>query len=254
MAQLRAIFFDQDGVIIDTEKDGHRVAFNQAFRETGHDFHWGVEEYHRLLAVAGGKERIRHFLQGRPGFADMGEAELDRLIKDMHALKTERFVSLIQAHKLPLRSGVERFMREAKDAGMVMGICTTANQRSARAVRAMLPGMDFALVLAGDVVKKKKPDPEIYELALAKTGMAPESCLVIEDSANGVAAAKAAGLTVLATTNRYTEREDLSRADVVVSRLGDPSGKQGELVRAAPPLAFDGVLTVEQIAAWFERR
>ena len=232
MPDIKAIFFDQDGVIIDTEKDGHRVAFNETFKEFGYDFRWDVEKYHELLEVSGGKERMR--------------------LLNHHQRKTEIFTQLIESGKLPLRTGVKRLMQEALDAGFILGVCTTANERSANAIaRGMLGDINFKFILAGDVVKKKKPAPEIYLLALERTGLAPEECIVVEDSRNGVLAAKAAGLRSIATTNIYTENEDLSDADIVVTSLGEPDGEKGVLKRASKDFEYDGVLHVDQLIRYF---
>jgi len=115
----------------------------------------------------------------------------------------------------------------------------------------ILQDVKFDFVLAGDVVSKKKPDPEIYNLALEKTGLRPEQCIVVEDSRNGVLAAKAAEMHVVATTNVYTEKEDLSEADLIVTCLGDPDGEKGELRQGGEGLDYDGVLHLEQLMAYF---
>lgn len=252
MAELKGIFFDMDGVIIDTERDGHRVAFNEAFREFGVDIEWDTDCYKELVKVSGGKERMRHFFRQRNLFPGMSAEEETDLIARLHKRKTEIFVSLIKSRMLPLRPGVRRFMLEAQDMGLTMCVCTTANERSADAVaRGVLEEINFAHILAGDVVSKKKPDPEIYHLALAKTGLAPENVLVVEDSRNGLLAACAAGIPVLATTNPYTEDDDLSEAEIVVTCLGDADGETGALTRANNAVEYDGVLSVEALMQYF---
>ena len=252
MPELKAIFFDLDGVIIDTEKDGHRVAFNEAFKQSGYEFEWDVAAYHDLLQVSGGKERMRHYFHQEKIFSGLTPQQEDELILRLHQRKTEIFVSLIENRKLPLRAGVKRLMKEAIGSGLILGICTTANERSVTAVaEKMLADIPFAFILAGDMVRKKKPDPEIYLLALKRSALAPGVCLVIEDSRNGVLAAKRAGLPVLATTNPYTENEDLSEADIVVTSLGEPGGKQGNLKSAQRTLAFSGVMRVDQLISYF---
>ncbi|MFH1185134.1 MAG: HAD-IA family hydrolase [Chloroflexota bacterium] len=252
MSATQAVFFDIDGVIIDTERDGHRVAFNITFKEFGFTDEWSVEYYHELLQVAGGKERMKHHWRTRGFSKPVPEAEIDEMIKAMHNRKTQIFVELIESLKLPLRPGVHRFMKEAMGAGLKIAVCTTANERAARAVtEKALPDIKFDLVLAGDVVSKKKPDPEIYNLALSKIGLKPEEAFVVEDSKNGVAAAKAAGLQVVVTTNGYTEKEDVSAGDIIVSTLGDPEGEKGQLRKGA--LQFDGVLHVDQVVNYFAR-
>jgi beta-phosphoglucomutase-like phosphatase (HAD superfamily) len=143
-------------------------------------------------------------------------------------------------------------MQEALESGLIIGVCTTANIRSANAIaKGMLHDINFEFVLAGDIVSKKKPDPEIYLLALEKTGLKPEECIVIEDSRNGVISAKEAGMYIVATTNIYTEDEDLSEADIVVTSLGEPDGKKGILKQGGENLEFDGVLKVEQLLEYF---
>ncbi len=253
MGALKAIFFDQDGVIIDTEKDGHRVAFNETFKAFGYDFQWDVDRYQKLLQISGGKERMRHYFHEEGLFTELSKSEEDDFIKDLHKKKTEIFISLIEAGKLPLRTGVKRVMMEAMVKGIRLGVCTTANERSANAIaKGMLRDIEFEFVLAGDVVSKKKPDPEIYLLAREKTGLKPQPCLVIEDSRNGILAAKAANLYVVATTNVYTENEDLSDAEIVVTSLGDPDGGKGVLKKGDnSKLEFDGVLHVNQLIAYF---
>ncbi len=252
MAQIKAVLFDQDGVIIDTERDGHRVAFNQTFKDFGYAFQWSVDEYHKLLQIAGGKERMRHYLHTKGFGVEVKPEEEDELIKSMHKKKTQTFIELIETGKLPLRPGVKRLMQEVMDAGLVLGVCTTSNEKAAHAVAyKILKDIRFDFVLAGDIVSKKKPDPEIYNLALAKANLRPEECIVIEDSRNGVLAAKAAGMHVVATTNVYTEKEDLSAADLIVTCLGDPDGEKGELTQGGEGLDYDGVLYLDQMIESF---
>lgn len=253
MALIKAILFDQDGVIIDTERDGHRVAFNETFKEMGFDFEWDEEYYHELLQVGGGKERMKHHLHTRGFGKEIKPEEEDQLIQTMHKHKTNRFIELIESGSLPLRPGIHRFMREGMQAGVILGICTTSNERAAHAIAYnILKDIRFDFVLAGDVVSKKKPDPEIYNLALSQTGLKPEECLVIEDSRNGVMAAKAAGMFVVATTNHYTEKEDLSQADLIVTCLGDKDGEKGVMTKGNLK-GYDGVLHVDQLLDYFEK-
>jgi len=253
MAQIKAVFFDQDGVIIDTERDGHRVAFNKTFKDFGYNFEWDAAYYHKLLQVAGGKERMKHHLKTKGFGVEIKTEEIDDLIKKMHKHKTAAFVELIETGKLPLRPGVKRLMKEVNDAGLILGICTTSNEKAANAVvSGMLKDIKFDFVLAGDIVNNKKPDPEIYNLALEKSGFKPEECLVIEDSRNGVLAAKAAKMNIVATTNLYTEKEDLSAADIIVSCLGDDGGKKGVLKKSSKDFDYDGVLHLDLLADYFK--
>jgi len=255
MSEIKAIFFDQDGVIIDTERDGHRVAFNETFKEFGFNVEWDVDYYHELLQIAGGKERMKHHLHTRGFGVPIKPEEEDELIQRMHKRKTEIFIEMVESGRLPLRPGVRRFMHEAMEAGLILGVCTTSNERAAHAIAyKILSDVKFDFVLAGDIVSKKKPDPEIYLLALQKAGLKPDECLVIEDSRNGVLAAKAACMHVVATTNVYTEKEDLSEADIIVTCLGDPDGEKGVLKKGGDGLAFDGVLHVRPLLAYFSSK
>ena len=140
------------------------------------------------------------------------------------------------------------------DRGLTLGVCTTSNEKAAHTVAyKILKDIKFEFVLAGDVVSKKKPAPEIYLLALEKTGLKPDECVVIEDSRNGVLAANAANMNIVATTNIYTEKEDLSEADIVVTCLGEPDGQKAELKQGGQALDFDGVLHVDQLISYFSK-
>jgi HAD superfamily hydrolase (TIGR01509 family) len=252
MGKIKAVFFDQDGVIIDTEKDGHRVSFNMTFKEFGFTDEWSVDYYHELLQIAGGKERMKHHLQTKGFSKPVAPEEVDELIKAMHKRKTALFVELIETGKLPLRPGIHRFMKEAMEAGLKIGVCTTSNEQAAKAItEKILSDIKFDIVLAGDVVSNKKPDPEIYNLALSKTGLKPEEVLVVEDSKNGVIAAKAAHTNVVVTTNSYTEKEDVNSGDIIVTCLGDPDGEKGHLTKGGAGLKFDGVLHIKDLLTYF---
>ena len=252
MAEIKGIFFDQDGVIIDTERDGHRVAFNQTFKSFGLNFQWNVEEYHKLLQIAGGKERMAYYLHTKGFNKPINPTEEERLIKDMHKAKTSKFIELIDSGKLPLRPGIKRLMKEANQAGIQIGICTTSDEKAAKAISTKyLNDITFGFILASDEVDKKKPDPAIYLLALQKSQLKPKECVVIEDSRNGVLAAKRAGISTLVTTNPYTEKEDLSGADIILTCLGDQNGEKGKLVCSTRPFTFDGVLHLQQFIDYF---
>jgi HAD superfamily hydrolase (TIGR01509 family) len=253
MTKIKAAFFDQDGVIIDTERDGHRVSFNMTFKEYGFTDEWDVEYYHELLQIAGGKERMKHHWKTKGFSRPLTEEEIDNLVKEMHKRKTAIFVELIESGKLPLRPGIHRFMKELMEAGIKIGVCTTSNEAAARAItEKILSDIKFDVVLAGDVVKNKKPDPEIYNLALSRLGLQPEECFVVEDSKNGVKAAKAACMKTIVTTNHYTEKEDVEAGDVIVSCLGDPDGEKATMRKGELP-GFDGVVHAKELIEYFEK-
>ena len=222
---IKALIFDCDGVLVDTERDGHRVGFNRAFAELGIDAEWDVALYGKLLLVAGGKERMRAYFDeyGWPDGAGSAEAR-DELILDLHKRKTEITAGLVAEGGLPLRPGIARIVDEAIAAGVKLGVCTTSNPKFIDAVLDLFGPerkAKFAFVHAGDCVARKKPDPEIYELAKISLKLPVEQCVVIEDSRNGLLAAKGAGLPCLITTSTYTVDDDFSEADRVVPELGE---------------------------------
>jgi HAD superfamily hydrolase (TIGR01509 family) len=218
---MKALIFDCDGVLVDTERDGHRVAFNRAFAEAGLDTTWDVELYGRLLKVAGGKERIKHYFETTAWPRGKDAATL---VPDLHKRKTAIFTELVASGRLPLRSGINRIIDEAAAAGVRLGVCTTSDPKSVGGVLDLM-GTDrktkFEIVLAGDIVAKKKPDPAIYNLAGQRLGLAGRDCIVIEDSRNGLLAAVGAGMPCLITTSTYTQNEDFAEAARVVPELGD---------------------------------
>ena len=220
---MEALIFDCDGVLVDTERDGHRIAFNMAFADKGIDVVWSIEVYKELLKVAGGKERMKYYFN-KKGWPDQFDDHED-LIITMHKQKTQFFMQLIESGALPLRPGIKRIIDEAISHHLKLAVCSTSNEKSVRLIVDLLLGKqrrgNFQAVLAGDIVTRKKPDPEIYNLCIEKLDINPRECMVIEDSRNGLLAAKAANFNCLITTNGYTADEDFTEADILVNELGD---------------------------------
>jgi HAD superfamily hydrolase (TIGR01509 family) len=223
-----ALIFDCDGVLADTERDGHRPAFNETFAEVGLPVRWSEQEYGEKLKIGGGKERMASLLtddfvraNGLPTDAE-GQKEL---LTDWHRRKTARYKAMVEAGRLPGRPGVARTVDEALDAGWTLAVASTSAEESVRAVLEHAVGDErsakFA-VFAGDIVPAKKPDPAIYLLALERLSIGPDDAIVIEDSRNGLLAAVGAGLRCVVTVSSYTADEDMSEAVLVVSSLGDP--------------------------------
>jgi len=212
-----ALIFDCDGVLADTERDGHRPAFNQAFAEAGMPVEWSEEEYAERLKIGGGKERIASLF-------DDPESQREH-IAALHKRKTAIYKEMVRAGRLPARPGVARIVDEALGAGWTLAVASTSAEESVRAVLEHVVGAANAArfaVFAGDVVPAKKPDPGIYLLALAELGVARTDALVVEDSRNGLLAADGAGLRCVVTLSSYTGEEDMSEALLVVTSLGDP--------------------------------
>lgn len=218
--QLRYLLWDVDGTLADTERDGHRVAFNMAFEEAGMDRQWDVETYGILLKVTGGKERIQFDIE-RGGMADMPYEK----IAELHARKTIHYQSLIADGLIPLRPGVRRLLEEAFEAGITLGVATTTTPAALDALIEHSLGKEwfdrFAVLAAGDIVPAKKPAPDIYTYAMDELGASADETLALEDSGNGWLAAQAAKLKCVVTVNDYTREQDFSGADLVVSEFGE---------------------------------
>ncbi len=225
---MPALIFDCDGVLADTERDGHRVAFNETFAEVGIPVTWSVEEYAEKLKIGGGKERMAALLDDRFVEANVLPRDPDgqkQLLADWHKRKTARYKAMVQAGRLPGRSGIRRIVDEALDAGWTLAVASTSAEESVRAVLEHAVGESNATrfsVFAGDIVPAKKPDPAIYTLTLERLGVSAEDAIVIEDSRNGLLAAVGAGLRCVVTVSSYTAEEDFGEAVLVVSSLGDP--------------------------------
>ncbi len=223
---VRAVLFDVDGTLADTERDGHRLAFNAAFKEFDLDWKWGIELYGELLAITGGKERIRHYME-KYAPAELSRGELDNWIAGLHKAKTRYYVALLERGETPLRPGVARLIRELRDAKIKIAIATTTTPENVTSLLKSTLGEDspdwFDVIGAGDIVPGKKPEPDIYHWVLDRLGLPAKQCLAVEDSENGLRASLAAGLDTVVTVNDYTRLQDFAGAAVVLSDLGEPT-------------------------------
>lgn len=219
---LKALIFDVDGTLADTE-EAHRRAFNEAFREHGLDWHWSMQHYSELLRTTGGKERIAAHIDGLRLPPAARSAAMLR-IGTLHGTKTANYLRIVAAGEVPLRDGVERLLDEARAAGVVLGIATTTTFDNIKTLlqKSLGPAaLDrFAVIGAGDQVPRKKPAPDIYKYVLRELGVVSQDCAAIEDSANGLASAKAAGLFTIVTPSYWTQAEDFSAADLLLPSLG----------------------------------
>ncbi len=223
---LAALIFDVDGTLAETE-ELHRAAFNDAFAAAGIPWSWDRPLYARLLEVTGGKERIRHYIEGH-GAAPALDAET---IAALHRDKTARYTAMVEGH-VELRPGVADLLREAHAAGLRLAIATTTSRPNVDALLAAAgPLPAFDVIAAGDEVRAKKPAPDIYVSALERLGLAADSCLAIEDTLNGLRSAQGAGLACLLTKSFYGGDGPFPGALQVVDHL-------------------DGI-GLEQVQAWF---
>jgi len=226
MSQLKALIFDVDGTLSDTERDGHRIAFNRAFIDANLDWCWDVETYGALLKVTGGKERIRYFIENfQPVFS--APVDLDGFIKDLHQSKTNHYVTLLKSGAIPLRPGVERLLSEARSANLRLGIATTTTPENVTTLLNATLGAEsigwFDVIAAGDVVADKKPAPDIFQYALNAMGLSAEDCMAFEDSENGLLSSLQAGLKTIVTVNGYTRSDNFDGATIVLDQLGEPA-------------------------------
>lgn len=210
---LHAVIFDVDGTLVDSERDGHRVAFNRAFAEAGLPDRWDPPTYGRLLTVTGGQRRLDAYLAAR----GVPEAERAVLVPRLHRRKTELFLDLVADGAVPARPGVAALLDALDAAGVPMAVATTGSRRWVVPLLERHFGPDrFRVVVTGDDVTRRKPDPEAYRVALARLDVPAAGAVAVEDSGNGVRAALAAGAAVVVVTNDYTAADDVTGAAVVV--------------------------------------
>jgi HAD superfamily hydrolase (TIGR01509 family) len=220
---LKAIIFDVDGTLADTE-DAHRIAFNQTFADNNLGWHWDVALYDKLLKVTGGKERIKYFIEGwLPDFNK--PADYEGFVKNLHAVKTGHYTAMLREGLIPLRPGIKQLIVDAHKAGIALAIATTTSPENVAALLEVGLGKDwekyFSANGCGDIVPLKKPAPDIYNWVLNELKLAPQDCIALEDSNNGLRSSLAAGIKTYITTNPYTHKQDFTGAAAVFEDLTD---------------------------------
>ncbi len=251
MADLQALLWDVDGTLAETERDGHRVAFNAAFQKAGLRWHWEEIRYGELLAVTGGRERLLHDMGSRPD-APATASERDALARALHAHKNRVYGELVQSGRLPLRPGVAELIEEALADGLRLAIVTTTSRVNVQALMAVHFGAGWAsrwsAVVCGEDVQQKKPDPEAYHLALRQLQLQPQNAVAIEDSPGGVAAACGAELPVVVTQSAYFARATIDGAVAIGPGLHTRDGWRPALRGAT------GRVGLDDLRAWCAER
>ena len=221
---LKALILDVDGTIADTEHL-HMAAFNEAFARAGLAWHWDANTYRRLLAVAGGKQRIAHWQQQHRGADEPAWTPEHDTVRALHATKTAIYTAWVDRGEIPLREGVFALIQAARREGLRLAIATTTSPPNIDALLTRNIGPDwrdtFEVVEDGDTAPRRKPDPQVYDQALARLGLAARDCVAIEDSVTGLHAAIAAGVPTLVTPSHFTHHQDFRGAMRVVRDLSD---------------------------------
>ncbi len=224
MERLKAIIFDVDGTLADTE-EVHRLAFNHSFSEFGLEWSWAPERYEQLLSISGGRERIAAYgteLRGR--FSS--DAEFDEFVASLHKAKTRKYAAMLTEGEIGLRPGVARLIDQARDAGVALAIATSSARSNAETLldNNLPPGWRdwFTSIETCDSVAQKKPSPAVYYAVLDQIGIEPDFIVAVEDTPNGLRAATGAGLCTVVTTHRFTRHHEFYGAELVIDTIGEP--------------------------------
>ena len=249
---LEALIFDVDGTLAETERDGHRVAFNQTFAAAGLDWHWSPELYGDLLQVAGGKERMQFYVDTYAPPVPV-VPDWSGFLATLHREKTQHYTALLRSGEIALRPGIRRLILEARCLGIRLAIATTSHFDNAIALLETTLAPDapqwFEVIAAGDIVPEKKPAPDIYQYVLTQLDLPPSRCLAIEDTEHGLQAAVGAGINTVITVNDYTQDQNFEQAALVLNHLGEPHDSCQVLQGEPLPLRyFDCKIAAQTLA------
>jgi beta-phosphoglucomutase-like phosphatase (HAD superfamily) len=221
MTELKAIIFDVDGTLAETE-DAHLAAFNAAFAEEGIDWHWSESTYRGLLEIAGSRERMLHYARVH---AHTHDHALQALIERLYRRKTALYRQIAARGEIELRPGALELIQEAAQAGTLLAIATTTSPDNISTLLESEMGPSwrsfFAAIGDASTAPLKKPDPQVYRQVVAKLAVPPASCIAVEDSSNGLRAATAAGIATVITPSRWSSGHDFSAAALVVPDLSE---------------------------------
>lgn len=247
---IEALLWDVDGTLAETERDGHRLAFNDAFAAMGLAWAWDVERYGALLRVTGGRERILADMATQAD-APATLPEREALARELHRRKTLAYERRLAEGAITLRPGVHELLDEAATRGLRLAIVTTTSRANVTALLRHTLGastrLRFETAVCGEDVATKKPDPEAYTLALQRLGLPPLATLAIEDSPAGVAAARAAEVPVIVTRSAYFLDDTVEGVVAVGPGLHTRQGWRPALEDGA------GRVTLDDLLVWHAR-
>jgi HAD superfamily hydrolase (TIGR01509 family) len=210
---MPAVLFGSIGTVAETS-ELQRKAFNDAFERHGLDWNWSQDDYKKLLEQSGGEHRIAEFAEAR------GE-EVDAAA--VYATKSELYQEALASAGTVIRDGAAQTVADARKGGFKVALVTTTSRQNVEALGAAVrPEINFAefdLVVDKSDVAAPKPDAAAYEYALAQLGEDAADCVAVENNLDGVRAAKAAGIAVVAYPGEDNADHDFAAADGRVEEL-----------------------------------
>jgi HAD superfamily hydrolase (TIGR01509 family) len=249
MTRIKAVLWDVDGTLAETERDGHRVAFNLAFEAGGLPWRWDEGTYGELLRVSGGRERLMHDMNSRADAPALA-GQRDALARTLHAQKNRFYAELVGSGSIALRAGVAELMTQCRERGVRMAIATTTSRSNLEALLRVHFGAHWArgfeAIVCGEDVQRKKPDPEVYVDVLQRLSLKPLEAVAIEDSPGGVAAARAAHVPVIVARSAYFVDAPIEGANAVGPGLDQRRGWRPALPGADAP----GGVGLEDVEGW----
>jgi HAD superfamily hydrolase (TIGR01509 family) len=217
--KLKAIIFDVDGTIANTEYRGHLPACNEAFATLGYPIQWTWEEFKEMQVLAGNAVRMRKSLsEWQP---EMSEVELDTAVAELVVLKKKFYIEKYLPD-LPLREGVVEIMEEALARGIRLAVVSMSYEAQVNALLSNhLPQIYplFKPILGKESGPKTAPDSPLYTRCMAELGTSLAETLVIEDSEEGFLAARRVGIPTAVIYNEYTFGKNFAGAQLVARNL-----------------------------------
>lgn len=212
LSAFEAVIFDMDGVLVNSEPFYVEVEQTN-FRQLGLVI--SEEEHQTYQGTA--TDRMWQLIKERHGI----EHPVEELVKMTNSLVTPYFKSLEQMDSMP---GVEKLILNLKEKGIPLALASSSYSDVIEIIL-QKTGLKkyFDVVVSSQMACASKPEPDIFLLTAKKLGVQPEKCVVIEDSTNGIKAAKAAGMFCIAFAGPGSELQDQSQADLIIKDFGELS-------------------------------